>query len=56
MEEIDYGISAKSMDAAYDLHAAVADAKNNYSRYPHTLMQLEGRLFTSVAVFLRKRA
>lgn len=54
VEDIEFGVSRKSMEASYDLHQAVADAKNNYSRYPHTLLQLEGRLFTSVAVFLRK--
>ncbi|MDZ4802022.1 MAG: class I SAM-dependent methyltransferase [Bryobacteraceae bacterium] len=54
VEPVEYRVSKKSMEASYDLHQAVADAKNNYSRYPHTLLELEGRLFTSVAVFLRK--
>ena len=54
IEPIDYSISPASMAATYSHLEAVEDAKRNFSRHPHIVLEREGRRFTSVSLFFRK--
>ncbi len=54
VEPIDFRISDATMATTFDLSTAVEEASRGHSRFPHIVLRHEGRIFTSVSVFLRK--
>jgi SAM-dependent methyltransferase len=56
IEPIDFSVSGLTKKKAIRLSDALADALRGHTEYPHVLMEQDGRLFTSIAVFLRRTA
>jgi SAM-dependent methyltransferase len=56
VEPIDFSISAASLATAFPFERAVEDAKVHHTEYPHIVLGLQGRYFTSVSLFFRKTA
>ena len=56
VDEIDFSVSSATRATRYDLRQAIDNAKQGHSHTPHIVLELEGRQFTSVALFLRKTA
>jgi SAM-dependent methyltransferase len=54
VEKMDYSISADTLSNAMSLAKAVEGARRGQIEFPHLVLELEGRLFTSAAAFLRK--
>jgi SAM-dependent methyltransferase len=54
VEDIDFTIGAETLRCVMSLPQAVADAAKGFSRYPHVLLEMEGRYFTSLSLFWRK--
>ena len=54
IEEICFKISRKTLKHVIPLHRAVTDGLAGRTEYPHIVLELSGRQFTSVSVFLRK--
>lgn len=54
VEEIRFTVSPRTLARVDSLERVIADGKKGRSTYPHILLELSGRVFTSVAVFLRK--
>jgi SAM-dependent methyltransferase len=54
VEPVDFSISQESLGTAYPLERAMEDAKRFHTEYPHVVVELQGRYFTSVALFFRK--
>lgn len=54
VEPVDYTISAASLDTVYPHEQSVLDAKDMRVRYPHVVLEREGRWFTSVSLCFRK--
>ena len=54
--EPDFGISEATRATSYDLRKAIENAKQGHSHMPHIVLELEGRQFTSVALFFRRTA
>jgi SAM-dependent methyltransferase len=56
VEPVDFSISPASLATAFPLQRAVEEAKTYHTEYPHIVVELQGRYFTSVALFLRRTA
>jgi SAM-dependent methyltransferase len=56
VEPVDFRISEASLATAFPLEKAVEQAKTFYTHYPHVVVELQDRYFTSVALFFRKTA
>jgi SAM-dependent methyltransferase len=56
VEPVDFSISAASLATAYPLERAMEDAKRFHTEYPHIVVEMQGRHFTSVSLFFRKTA
>jgi len=54
VEPIDFSISPATMKSRISFTQALEDARLNRPRYPHIVLDLSGRSFTSIAIFLRK--
>jgi ubiquinone/menaquinone biosynthesis C-methylase UbiE len=54
IEEISFKISHKTLKHVIPLERAVNDGLAGHTEYPHIVLELSGRQFTSVSVFLRK--
>lgn len=55
VEEFDASISRATLGTTMQLEKVVEDAHRGHSDYPHVVLELNGRAFTSAAAFLRKR-
>jgi SAM-dependent methyltransferase len=51
---VDFAITPASLATAYPLERAVKEAFAYHTEYPHIVVEMQGRLFTSVALFFRK--
>jgi SAM-dependent methyltransferase len=56
VEPIDFGVTTTTMAEVISLDEAVRNDARHSIRYPHVVLEHRGRLYTSVAVFLRKEA
>ena len=56
VEEPRLTVSPATLRKVIPLHKAVKDNLAGYEEYPHIVLELEGRQFTSVSLFLRKTA
>jgi SAM-dependent methyltransferase len=54
VEPIDFSVSTRTADTVIPLADAIADSHRGHTEYPHIVLELEGRWFTSVAVFLQR--
>jgi SAM-dependent methyltransferase len=54
LDEIRFTASPATLATVIPLKKAVKDAHKGRSDFPHIVLELEGRLFTSISVFLRK--
>jgi SAM-dependent methyltransferase len=54
IEEPDFSVSDATRATRYDLRKAIENAKQGHSHTPHLVLELEGREFTSAALFLRR--
>jgi SAM-dependent methyltransferase len=54
VEEFDYRIDPATLSSALSLAKAVEDSRRGHADFPHIVLELEGRLFTSAAAFLRR--
>jgi SAM-dependent methyltransferase len=54
VEPIDFTVSRRTTESVIPLADAIADSHRGHTEYPHIVLELEGRWFTSVAVFLRR--
>jgi SAM-dependent methyltransferase len=55
VQELDFSLSERTRSLApVPLVKAIEDTKRRHIDYPHILLELEGRIFTSFSVFLRK--
>ena len=52
---VDFTITQASLATAYSLERAVKEAASFHTEYPHIVVEMQGRLFTSVALFFRKQ-
>jgi SAM-dependent methyltransferase len=55
VEPIDFRISEKSLATAFPLEKAIEQAKVYHTEYPHIVVEFQGRHFTSVSLFFRKK-
>lgn len=53
VEPIDFSVSPRTRSTVLSLSDAVANSYNQEPDYPHIILEHQGRLFTSVSVFLR---
>jgi len=53
---IDFSMSDRTLANVTTMEQAQADAQRSYVAYPQIVMELQGRQFTSVAIFLRRTA
>lgn len=56
VEPVDFSVSEASLATVASQPEAVELARQNITRYPHVVMEREGRYFTSAALFFRKAA
>lgn len=57
VERVDFSLSSETMKSKYSLVQALEDARQNREvKCPHIVLELRGRLYTSLALFLRKMA
>ena len=54
VEPIDFSVSDRTTETVISLADAIADSHRGHTEYPHIVLELEGRWFTSVSVFLRR--
>jgi SAM-dependent methyltransferase len=54
VEPIDFRVSDRTASPVISLASAVEEAGRGEERYPHIVLEHEGRQFTSVAIFLRR--
>jgi SAM-dependent methyltransferase len=54
VEPISFSISESSLATAFPLERAIEGAKTYHTDYPHIVVELQGRYFTSVALFFCK--
>ncbi len=54
VEPIDFSVSERTLATVTSLHQAVIDGQAGRATYPHVVLELDGRHFTSVAIFLRR--
>jgi SAM-dependent methyltransferase len=54
VEPIDFSLSDATLASVTTMEQAQADAQRGHTEYPQIVMELQGRRFTSVAVFLRR--
>ncbi len=54
VEPIDFSLSDSTLATVTTLEQAGIDAQRRDIHYPHIVLELQERLFTSVAVFLRR--
>jgi len=55
VEPIDFLLSEETRESGQPLAQAIADARDRaFTKYPHIVLECEGRLYTSVALFFRK--
>ncbi|MGO9094329.1 MAG: methyltransferase domain-containing protein [Bryobacteraceae bacterium] len=56
VEPIDFAASEETRKSSQSLVQAIADAQSHRAaKYPHVVLECKGRLFTSVAMFFRKK-
>jgi hypothetical protein len=51
----DFSVSPATLATSHSLAVAIESAKIYQTHYPHIVLEVEGRQFTSVALFFRKR-
>jgi SAM-dependent methyltransferase len=56
VEEIRFTVGPRTFEHVVSLEQAVADSHKGHTDYPHILLELSGRIYTSISVFLRKTA
>jgi SAM-dependent methyltransferase len=54
VEPIQQKVSAKTIATAMPLEIAKAEARRGHSRFPHIVLEAEGRQFTTATIFLRR--
>lgn len=54
VEPIDFSVSDPTLATVYPHEQAVGDAAQVFTRYPHVVLEREGRQFTSVSLFFQK--
>ncbi len=52
VEPIEFSVGQRSLEHVVSLEQALDDARVGFTDYPHILLEHEGRVFTSVSVFL----
>jgi SAM-dependent methyltransferase len=55
VEPVDFTITQRSLQTSYPLTKAIEDIARGHTEYPHIVVELEGRQFTSIALFFRKQ-
>ncbi len=54
IEPIEFGLSDLTTMKVIHLEDALADSLRGHTEYPHILLEQDGRIFTSISVFLRR--
>ncbi len=54
IEPIRFDISERTLARPIKLAKAIADAQRGHTDYPHVILEMDGRLWTSISLFFRK--